>query len=282
MGEVERSLDELAAAINSEHRKVEAAANTALAHALRAGELLLRAKEGVPHGSWVAWLAENFAGSDRTARAYMQVAQRRDELEAKRQTSAISSLAGALQALSTPRREEAPHQPERENRAIEEAQTRGHQTRGHLHEDGPRVHEDGQRVEDEPRPSASVFSRRSEEGPELLDVPRREAEWSEDECELLDAIREWEIIVVNMRVGGPHANLTRWIRERGLLYRVDRPGLWGNPFELPGDGDPETVVESYRIYYFRRKYFCTGVSPSSKARPWGAGACPSMRATPSF
>jgi hypothetical protein len=69
---------------------------------MSAGELLAEAKEQLPHGAFGPWLAETFAGSGRTARAYMRVYSRREELEAKRQSSATLSLDGALRALSTP------------------------------------------------------------------------------------------------------------------------------------------------------------------------------------
>ncbi len=104
MAEVER-LGALAERINEKHRACEEAVGTALEHAIGAGELLTEAKASVLHGSWGSWLAGNFAGSDRTARAYMRVYARRDELEAKRQSSASFSLDGALKALSTPKDE---------------------------------------------------------------------------------------------------------------------------------------------------------------------------------
>jgi hypothetical protein len=103
MSEVEKSLGKLAERINEEHRACETAANTALSHAMSAGELMTEAKEQLSHGAFGPWLAENFAGSGRTARAYMRVYFRREELEAKRQSSATLSLDGALRALSTPK-----------------------------------------------------------------------------------------------------------------------------------------------------------------------------------
>jgi len=74
-------------------------------HAMSAGELLLEANGQLPHGAFGAWLKENFAGSDRTARAYMRVYSHREELGAKRQSSATLSLDGALRALSAPKAE---------------------------------------------------------------------------------------------------------------------------------------------------------------------------------
>lgn len=110
MAEIEKSLGKLAEQINAEHRACETAVGAALAHAMSAGELLAEAKEQLPHGAFGPWLAENFAGSGRTARAYMRVYSRREELEAKRQSSATLSLDGALRALSTPK--DAPATPE--------------------------------------------------------------------------------------------------------------------------------------------------------------------------
>jgi hypothetical protein len=102
MGEVEKNLPTLAGRINEEHRACEKAVGAALTHAMNAGELLVEVKASLPHGAFGPWLAENFAGSDRTARAYMRVHSHRDELEAKRQSSATLSIDGALKALVTP------------------------------------------------------------------------------------------------------------------------------------------------------------------------------------
>jgi hypothetical protein len=96
-------LPTLADRVNAEHRACEEAVGAALSHAINAGELLTEAKAGVPHGSWGAWLADNFEGSERTAQAYMKLYRRRDEI---RNGAADLSLRGALKALSAPKGEE--------------------------------------------------------------------------------------------------------------------------------------------------------------------------------
>lgn len=102
MSEIER-LNTLATRINEEHRRCEEAFRSTLEHALRAGELLIEAKDGVPHGSWEAWLADNFEGSLRTAQAYMRVARARKQFEdPKTQRVADLSLRKAIKELSTP------------------------------------------------------------------------------------------------------------------------------------------------------------------------------------
>lgn len=101
MGEVER-FSGLADKINAEHRACEAAAGTALEHAIRAGEMLAEVRADLPHGSWGSWIGANFGGSARTAQAYMRLYRRRGEI---RNGAADLSVRGALAALSAPKDE---------------------------------------------------------------------------------------------------------------------------------------------------------------------------------
>ncbi len=103
MSGIER-LNTLATRINEEHRRCEAAFRSGVEHALKAGELLIEAKDRVPPDSWGAWLADNFEGSARTAQAYMRVARPRKQFEdPKTQRVADLSLREAIKELSTPR-----------------------------------------------------------------------------------------------------------------------------------------------------------------------------------
>ena len=88
----------LATRINHEHERCAAAAQTAIGHAIAAGELLIEAKGSVGHGGWSAWLAANFAASDRTAQGYMRLAR-----HAKTQGLADLGVEGALRQLAAPR-----------------------------------------------------------------------------------------------------------------------------------------------------------------------------------
>jgi len=96
----EERLQVLATELAAEHRACEAALQSTLAHAIRAGELLQEAKALVRHGEWLSWLAAHFEGSVRTAQAYMRVATHRAELEAKYAGTAHPSLASALEQLA--------------------------------------------------------------------------------------------------------------------------------------------------------------------------------------
>src|SRR4051794_30085051 len=82
----------IAEKINAEHEACCQAASNALDHAIRCGELLLEAKATVGHGGWNQWLADRFVGSARTARAYMQLARRRGEIESKRHGDTVFSV----------------------------------------------------------------------------------------------------------------------------------------------------------------------------------------------
>ena len=96
--------------INEEHAACLAAVNNALDHALCCGELLLEAKRECRHGEWQKWLADNFVGSDRTARAYMRIARHHDVIDAKRQTAAELTLERALHHIA-PRHQKPATQP---------------------------------------------------------------------------------------------------------------------------------------------------------------------------
>jgi len=69
----ELSAAELATLANREHSEVERSLGDALGHAWRSGDALRRAKLTVSHGRWAGWLADNFAGSARTAQLYCQL-----------------------------------------------------------------------------------------------------------------------------------------------------------------------------------------------------------------
>lgn len=60
--------------INEAHRLARASAETAVGHAIRCGQMLMKVKESVPHGSFQDWVARKCDFSERTARVYMQAA----------------------------------------------------------------------------------------------------------------------------------------------------------------------------------------------------------------
>jgi hypothetical protein len=91
-----QALDSLALGIKQETTAADQAVESALAHYIRAGELLIEAKEQVGHGGWSSWLEANFEFSERHARRYMKVAANRTRV------SDLGSMREALQLLSPP------------------------------------------------------------------------------------------------------------------------------------------------------------------------------------
>ena len=63
--------------INVQHRLAVQHADSAIEHAKRAGELLTQVKAGLPHGTFLAWVATHVDVSPRQAQRYMAAAQGR-------------------------------------------------------------------------------------------------------------------------------------------------------------------------------------------------------------
>lgn len=75
-------------------------------------------------------------------------------------------------------------------------------------------------------------------------------EWTDEEFDLLARHQNGETVVVNMH---RHAALIAWATTAGVYDRIDRRSKWGNPFELPADGDRATVIANYRDHYLPNK-----------------------------
>jgi len=86
----------LAAEINSAHKAGEESTRRGLEHFREAGLRLLKAKDQVGHGKWLAWLKENVHFSAATAKRYMALARRWDEVK----SLTVSDLKGALKLLT--------------------------------------------------------------------------------------------------------------------------------------------------------------------------------------
>jgi hypothetical protein len=73
------------------------------------------------------------------------------------------------------------------------------------------------------------------------------AGWSDEERALLKRLEDGGTIVLTYR--GAHDRLVSWAESAGLLQRIDRRTEWGNPFEMPADGDRETVIANFEAHY---------------------------------
>jgi hypothetical protein len=125
VGQQPRPLATLATEINDHHHAAETALRSGLEHALAAGRLLLEAKGQCQHGTWGQWLTDNFEGSARTARCYMQVVERWPEIQTKRQRAAVLSFRDAVKMLAAPKELDA-EQYEQYEQQLAELQTRLH------------------------------------------------------------------------------------------------------------------------------------------------------------
>jgi hypothetical protein len=107
----------LADQINDEYAACQAAGQDMAEHAAKCGQLLLKAKDEVPHGQWGDWLKKNFAGrKQRTAQVYMSVARTADRKRAlgKTQHAAFLSLREVLDEIARERANERFNRRERQ------------------------------------------------------------------------------------------------------------------------------------------------------------------------
>ncbi|WP_405059040.1 DUF4326 domain-containing protein [Kribbella sp. NBC_01505] len=88
---------------------------------------------------------------------------------------------------------------------------------------------------------------RAEEVKRHLDV----STWTLEEQQLYGELKAGGTVVVSMRE--IHANLVNWAKANGSFLAVDRSTEWGNPFELPYDGDRSTVIRNYADHYLPNK-----------------------------
>jgi hypothetical protein len=64
--------------INEAHRLARSSAETAVQHAIRCGQMLMKLKDSLPHGEFQPWIERHCDFSDRQARRYMQAAEKTD------------------------------------------------------------------------------------------------------------------------------------------------------------------------------------------------------------
>jgi hypothetical protein len=99
---VPQPLADLAVQIRNEHLCFESALRTSLDHCKRAGELLLLAKEQVPHGEWTQYVEQQCHISRKTAWKYTTIAKRWAELAANVSPGRHLTQNQALKLLLSP------------------------------------------------------------------------------------------------------------------------------------------------------------------------------------
>lgn len=111
-----------------------------------------------------------------------------------------------------------------------------------------------------------------EEAAEAVREDRLFATWTEGERALVKRLREGETVVVSLR--GAHDRLIRWAESAGLYQRIDRKSEWGNPFELPGDGDRATVIANYAAHFIPFKPSLLGKVNGLQGKALGCWCAP--------
>jgi hypothetical protein len=74
--------------------------------------------------------------------------------------------------------------------------------------------------------------------------------WLDDEKERKAAVVAGQAVIANAE---RDKNLIQWADKKGLVVRIDRGSLFGNPFLLEKDGDRNAVCDSYRDHYLPNK-----------------------------
>lgn len=73
--------------------------------------------------------------------------------------------------------------------------------------------------------------------------------WTDEERERREQVRAGLAVVVNQKTDD---RLIRWAQFEGVLAKVDRTSDWGNPYEMPKDGDRDEVCDSFAVYFARK------------------------------
>ena len=81
--------------------------------------------------------------------------------------------------------------------------------------------------------------------------------WTQSQLERRKLLESGQAVVASKRndeSGKPlDAALIAWADQQGLMVPIDRNTDWGNPFEMPSDGDRDTVCENYANHYLPYK-----------------------------
>ena len=84
-----------------------------------------------------------------------------------------------------------------------------------------------------------------------VEATRPAYEWSQSEIDRKAVVEAGGTVVANMHQDTDRA-LLHWAKATGRFTRIDRNSDWGNPFEMPADGDRDTVCDSFEIFFPRK------------------------------
>lgn len=81
--------------------------------------------------------------------------------------------------------------------------------------------------------------------------PPEELQWPKDQYDRRKTVEAGGTVVADMH-NGRDEMLLRWARSSGRFVQIDRRSEWGNPYEMPGDGDRDQVCDAFALYFSRK------------------------------
>lgn len=87
--------------------------------------------------------------------------------------------------------------------------------------------------------------------------------WRADETERKELVQAGQAVIANQQ---RDKNLIKWADGKGLMVRIDRGSLFGNPFILGKDGDRDAVCDSYANHYLPHKPSILSALPDLKGK----------------
>jgi hypothetical protein len=67
-----------------------------------------------------------------------------------------------------------------------------------------------------------------------------------EDLELINRMKNGETVVLNMNT---NFHAMKWAKDNERFQQIDRWSDWGNPFLIGGDGNRDTVCESFKVYF---------------------------------
>jgi hypothetical protein len=67
-----------------------------------------------------------------------------------------------------------------------------------------------------------------------------------EDLELINRMKEGQTVVLNMNT---NFHAMKWAKDNNRFQQIDRWSDWGNPFLIGGDGNRDTVCESFKVYF---------------------------------
>jgi hypothetical protein len=67
-----------------------------------------------------------------------------------------------------------------------------------------------------------------------------------EDLELINRMKEGETVILNMNT---NFHAMKWAKDNNRFQQIDRWSDWGNPFLIGGDGNRDTVCESFKVYF---------------------------------